>query len=166
MLDSKIEVALNDQVNAELWSSYFYLSMSCDMGNKGFEGMALWFDLQAKEEYEHATRIINFIGDMDGKVLLMPIEGVKQEWSTPSEAFEDTLKHEKIVTSKIHNLMDIAIEVKDYTTQSMLKWFVDEQVQEENTVRKILDKFKLIEGNSAGLYDLDKELGSRTVTDV
>ena len=161
MLDSKMEIALNQQVNAELWSAYLYLSMSYDMDNKGYEGMASWFALQAKEEFDHATRIGKFIGEMDGKVTLMPIEKVTQEWKTPKDAFDDTLKHEKIVTGKIHHLMDMAVELKDYATQSMLKWFVDEQVEEEDAARKILEMLKKIENSPAGVYALDKKLGKR-----
>ena len=158
MLDSKMEVALNQQVNAELWSAYLYLSMSYDMDNKGYEGFASWFASQAKEEFEHATRFMKFIGEMDGKVTLMPIEKVKQEWDSPKSAFEDTWMHEKVITGKIHNLMDMAIELKDYATQNMLKWFVDEQVEEESSVRKILGKLSRIESNSACVYALDAEL--------
>jgi len=161
MLESKMEMALNQQVNAELWSSYLYLSISYDMDNKGYTGMASWFALQAKEEFEHATRIMKFIGEMDGKVKLMPIEGVKQVWDSPKDAFEDTLKHEKIVTGKIHKLMDLAVELKDYAAQNMLKWFIDEQMEEEDTARKIVEKLERIENNHAGLYMLDKELGGR-----
>ena len=161
MLNSKMESALNLQVNAELWSSYLYLSMSYDMDNKGYSGMASWFAQQAKEEFEHATRFMNFIGEMDGKVTLMPIEAVRQEWNSPTDAFEDTLKHEKVVTDKIYKLMDLAIELKDYATQSMLKLFVDEQVEEEDTARKIIDKINKIEGSAAGLFALDKQLGKR-----
>jgi len=161
MLEKKMEVALNEQVNAELWSSYLYLSMSYDMDNKGYEGISSWFAAQAKEEFEHATRIMKFIGEMDGKVTLLPIAEVRQEWKSPEDAFEDTLKHEKIVTEKIHRLMDMAIESKDYATQNMLKWFVDEQVEEEDTARKIIEKLKRIDNSLVGLYALDKELGGR-----
>ena len=161
MLESKMEIALNQQVNAELWSAYLYLSMSYDMDNKGYEGMSSWFALQAKEEFEHASRIMKFIGGMDGKVALMPIEEVRQVWDSPKDAFEDTLKHEKIVTGEIHKLMDMAIELKDYAAQSMLKWFVDEQVEEEDTARKILEILTKIESSPAGLYALDKKLGKR-----
>jgi len=156
-----MEVALNQQINAELWSSYLYLSMSYDMDNKGYEGMASWFALQAKEEFGHATRIMKFIGETGGKVKLTPIEEVRQEWNSPADAFEDTLMHEKIVTGKIHKLMDLAIELKDYATQNMLKWFVDEQVEEEDTARKTLEKLKKIENSPAGLYALDKQLSKR-----
>ena len=161
MLESKMEVALNKQVNAELWSAYLYLSMSYDMDNKGYEGMAAWFASQAKEEFEHATRIGKFIGEMDGKVMLMPIKEVNQEWNSPKDAFEDTLKHEKVVTGKIYQLMDMAVEWKDYATQSLLKWFIDEQVEEEDTVRKIVEKVQRIENIPAAMYALDKRLGKR-----
>ena len=161
MLEQKMEIALNQQINAELWSAYLYLSMSYDMGNKGYEGMASWFALQAKEEFEHATRFMKFIGERDGKVSLLPIGEVRQEWNTPKDAFEETLKHEKAVSGMIYKLMDMAIELKDYATQNMLKWFVDEQVEEEDTARKILDILKKIESSPAGLYALDKKLGKR-----
>jgi len=161
MANAKIEAALNQQVNAELWSSYLYLSMSYDMDHKGFEGFASWFAKQAKEEFEHAARFMKFIGEMDGKVALMPIDEVRQEWNSPKDAIEDTLMHEKLVTEKIHKLMDTAVELKDYATQSMLKWFIDEQVEEEDTARKIWDKLKRIENNPSGLYALDHQLGKR-----
>jgi len=161
MLEQKMKIALNQQVNAELWSAYLYLSMSYDMDDKGYEGMSAWFALQAKEEFGHATRIMKFIGEMDGKVTLMPIKEVRQEWASPKDAFEDTLAHEKVVTGNIHKLMDMAIELKDYATQNMLKWFVDEQVEEESTVRKIIEKLKIIENIPAAIYALDKRLGER-----
>ena len=161
MANAKLEAALNQQVNVELWSSYLYLSMSYDMDHKGFEGFASWFATQAKEEFEHATRFMKFIGEIDGKVVLMPIEKVKQEWNSPKDAFEDTLKHEKLITEKIHKLMDTAVELKDYATQSALKWFIDEQVEEEDNARKILDKLTKIGDYPAGLYGLDHQLGKR-----
>ena len=161
MLSQKMEAALNQQVNAELWSGYLYLSMSYDMDNKGFEGMASWFALRAKEEFAHATRLMKYLGERGSKVALMPIAEVKQEWKMPLEAFEETLQHEKKVTEKIHHLMDMAIEIKDYATQSFLKWFVDEQVEEEDAVSKIVEKMKRVQDHIAGLYFLDKALGAR-----
>jgi ferritin len=161
MLQQKMETALNQQVNAELWSAYLYLSMSCDMENKGYEGMTSWFASQAKEEYHHATRIMKFIGEMGGKVLLMPIDEVAQEWNAPKNAFEETLIHEKVITEKIHKLMDMAIELKDHATQNMLEWFVKEQVEEEDTASRIVEKLIRIGDSPAGLYALDKELGQR-----
>ena len=160
-MNTEMKAALNKQANAELWSGYLYLSMSYDMDNKGFEGFASWFAKQAKEEFEHATRFMKFIAETDGKVALMPIAEVKQEWDSPKDAFEDTLMQEKQVTEMIHKLMDLAIESKDYATQSMLKWFVDEQIEEESSARKILDMLKKIDNSVAGLYALDHQLGKR-----
>ncbi len=161
MFNAKMETALNKQVNAELWSAYLYLSMSYDMDDKGFSGMAAWFAKQAEEEFEHATKFMEFIGEMDGKVKLMPIDEVRQEWNSPKDAFEDTLLHEKKVTAMIHNLMDLAIELKDYASQSMLRWFVDEQVEEEDTAIKYLAALEIIEKDSASMYLFDKKLGKR-----
>jgi len=161
MLEQKMEAALNQQINAEIWSRILYLSMSYDMDDKGYEGMAAWFYAQAVEEFEHATRFVEYIKARGGKVRLMPIDGVKQEWNSPKDAFEDTLKHEKVVTGKIHQLMDLAIELKDYATQNALRWFIDEQVEEEDTARKIVEKLQRIENIPAAVYALDKRLGER-----
>ncbi len=161
MLKEKMEVALNKQVNAELWSAYLYLSMSYDMGDKGFPGMQSWFAHQAEEEFKHASKIANHIMSTDGKVKLTPIEEVRQEWNSPKDAFEDTLMHEKKVTKMIYDLLEMANELKDYPTASMLQWFVDEQVEEEETPRDILAAIKKIEKNEAAMYMLDKSLGKR-----
>jgi len=161
MLEQKMEIALNQQVNAELWSSYLYLSMSYDMENKGYEGMAYWFAAQAKEEFGHASLFMKFIGEIGGKVALTPIGEVRQEWNSPKDAFEDTLMHEKIITEKIHKLMDLAVDLKNYPVQNKLKWFIDEQVEEEDTTRKILDKLKKLEHIPAAMYALDNQLGKR-----
>ncbi len=161
MLNTKMEAALNKQVNAELWSAYLYLSMSYDMQDKGFGGFASWFAKQAEEEFEHATKFMEFIGSMDGRVKLMPIDEVRQEWNSPKDAFEDTLLHEKKVTAMIHGLMDLAIELKDYASQSLLKWYVDEQVEEEDTARNTLSALEKIEKDPAALYMLNKQMGKR-----
>jgi ferritin len=161
MLEQKMEDALNQQINAEIWSRLLYLSMSYDMDDKGYEGIASWFYLQAVEEFEHATRFVNYIKARGGKVRLLPLNGVPQEWDSPKDAFEDTLKHEKVVTEKIYKLMDMALESKDYATQNMLKWFIDEQVEEEDMASKILEKLKRIENYPAALFALDKQLGER-----
>ena len=165
MLKAKMEVALNQQVNFELESAYLYLSMSYDMKHKGYDGMASWFAHQAKEEFEHASRFMKFIGEVDGKVKLTPIGEVRQEWNSPKDAFEDTLMHEKIVTEKIYALVELADELKDYPAQNMLRWFVDEQVEEEDTARAILEKLKKVENYPAGIVAVDGQLGQRAAND-
>lgn len=160
-LNETMGAALNKQANAELWSAYLYLSMSYDMKRHGFDGMGNWFAIQAKEEFSHATRIFKYLEERDSTVKMYPIDEVRQEWLSPKEAFEDTLIHEKLVSEMIINLVDKAIELKDYATQNFLQWFVNEQVEEEDTARKYLSALEKIGDNTAALYMFDNALGSR-----
>ena len=160
MINNKILDALNDQINAEFWSAFLYLSMSADFESKGFEGFAHWFRVQYKEESEHALKIFDYINDRGGTVRLHAIKEVTQTWPTPLAAFEDVLTHELKVTSLIHNLMDIAVQEKDYATQNFLRWYIDEQVEEEKNATAIIEKLKRV-GDGGGLVYIDKELKKR-----
>ena len=164
MLSKKMEEALNAQINAEFWSAYLYLSMSAHFAAAGNSGFANWFEVQFKEEQDHAAIFTKYILSRGGKVMLKPIDGVKTEWTSPLNAFEDTLEHEQKVTAMINNLYAIATEEHDYATQSMLKWFIDEQVEEEETAQGVIDSLKMIKDNGFGLYMLDKELKVRAYT--
>ena len=166
MLNKKLEEALNAQINAEFWSAYLYLSMSSDMSDKGMAGVANWFAIQFKEEQDHAMKFFNYVISRGGKVTLKPIEKVDTEWKSPLAAFEQTLQHEEKVTSLIKDLYALAEQEKDYATQSMLKWFIDEQVEEEENAKAIIDTLKLIGDNGYGLYQLDKELATRVYTPI
>lgn len=166
MLNKKLEEALNAQINAEFWSAYLYLSMSANMSDKGMAGVANWFAIQFKEEQDHAMKLFNYVIARGGKVTLQPIEKVDTEWKSPLDAFEQTLQHEEKVTSLINNLYALAEQEKDYATQSMLKWFIDEQVEEEENAKAIIDTLKLIGDNGYGLYQLDKELAARVYTPI
>ena len=166
MLNKKLEEALNAQINAEFWSAYLYLSMSSDMSDKGMAGVANWFAIQFKEEQDHAMKFFNYVISRGGKVTLKPIEKVDTEWKSPLAAFEQTLQHEEKVTSLINDLYALAEQEKDYATQSMLKWFIDEQVEEEENAKAIIDTLKLIGDNRYGLYQLDKELATRVYTPI
>ena len=164
MISKKIEEALNAQINAEFWSAYLYLSMSANFAVKGNPGFANWFNIQFKEEQDHAQIFIKYLLSRGGKVALSPIEAVKTEWESPLDAYKDTLEHEKKVTSMINNLYALASAENDYATQSMLKWFIDEQVEEEETAQGLIDSLTMIKDNGFGIYMLDKELSSRTYT--
>jgi ferritin len=164
MLSKKIQNALNEQINAELWSAYLYLSMSAYCYDKGFTGTANWYEVQFKEEQDHAKIFFNYIVSRGGRVELKPIKGVQQEWKSLLDAMEDTLAHEQQVTAMINNLFAIALEENDFATQSALKWFIDEQVEEEENAVEIIDKLKMIGDNGYGLYMLDKELAARIYT--
>lgn len=164
MLSKQIENALNEQINAELWSAYLYLSMSMDFQAKGFVGIANWYFVQFQEEQDHARIFMNYINSRDGKVVLAPIAGVKAEWNNPLDAFNDTLEHEKKVTGLINNLNRLAVEENDYATQQALQWFISEQVEEEDNARGYIDALKKIGDNGYGIYMFDKELAARTYT--
>ncbi|MDD2530827.1 MAG: ferritin [Bacteroidales bacterium] len=164
MLSKKLEEALNAQINAELWSAYLYLSMSADFAAKGLNGFANWMEIQFKEEQDHAMKFFNYILSRGGKVDLRPIAKVQKTWKTPLSAFQSTLEHEQVVTKLINDLYALATDEKDYATQSMLKWFIDEQVEEEESAQAIIDTLKLLDGNGYGLYQLDKELAARVYT--
>ena len=127
-------------------------------------GMANWFEVQFKEEQDHAMIIYKHLVARGGRVKLAPIAEVETEWASPLAVFENTLTHEKKVTSLINELYALATEEKDYATQSMLKWFIDEQVEEEENVKTLIDNLRMIKDNGFGLYMIDKELGARTYT--
>ena len=164
MLQKKIEEALNEQINAEFWSAYLYLSMSLHFENEGRKGMANWFRIQFQEEQAHALALIEYVNARDGKVILKPIAEVPSSWDSPKAAFEATLEHEKKVTASINNLYAMAEEAKDFATRQKLNTFVAEQVEEEESVRQIIDDLTLIGNDGTGLLQLDRELGSRTYT--
>lgn len=162
MLNKKIEEALNAQINAELWSAYLYLSMAAYAHANGNPGMGNWFEVQFKEEQDHAKIMFNYIIQRGGRVELKPIVAVPTTWESPLAVFEATLAHEQKVTSLINNLFTLSTAENDYATQSMLKWFIDEQVEEEENAQNIIDNLRMIQGNGYGLYMLDKELAART----
>ena len=164
MISKPLEAAINAQINAELWSAYLYLSMSTYCQDAGFPGIANWFSIQFKEEQDHAMILLNYLQSRDGRVLLAPIDAVETEWASPLAAFEATLQHEQKVTSLINNLMALAVEEKDFALQTRLNWFVEEQVEEEENARDLIQKFRLVGDNGYGLYQLDQELAARVYT--
>ncbi|WP_251621832.1 ferritin [Odoribacter lunatus] len=166
MLSEKLEKALNEQVNAEFWSAYLYLSMSADFAAKGQAGFANWMHIQFKEEQDHAIKLFNYIISRGGRPVLKPIAEVKTTWETPLAAFEDTLAHERKVTAMINDLYALALKENDYAMQSMLRWFVEEQVEEEATAQGIIDALRMIKDNGFGIYTLDKELSTRVYNPV
>jgi ferritin len=165
MLKTKVQEALNQQINAELASAYLYLSMAAYFDAKNFTGMAHWMRVQAQEEVGHAMRIYKHVNDRQGRVLLTAIEAPKTEWQSPLEVFENAYHHEQKVTSLINNLVKIALQENDYATQSFLQWFIDEQVEEEAAANVIVEKLRLVGDKGHALIMLDKGLGERKAGD-
>ena len=160
MLSTKLHQAINTQINAELWSAYLYLAMSLDAEAKGYKGVANWFYVQFQEEQAHARIFMNYLNSRDAKVELLPIEGVPSEWPTILDMFKQTLQHEKKVTSLINELALIANEDRDYASINRLNWFIDEQVEEEESARDMIANVEAVEDNKYGMYMLDKELAA------
>lgn len=153
--------ALNEQINAEIWSAYLYLSMSMDAESKSWEGVAHWFYRQWHEELEHSRRFQCFINNCGAKVLLKPIAKVPTEWSSTTEMFKIALAHEKDVTRMIHDLYDLAVKESDYESINCLQWFVTEQIEEEKSVCDILRLYTSAGNDFHTLLCLDQRLLAR-----
>lgn len=161
MLKEKVLKALNKQLNVEFYSSYLYLSMAAYFESASLSGFASWMRVQSKEEYDHAMKVYDFIHNRDGVVELMKIDAPKTSWKTATEIFEETYAHEKVVTKSIYDLVDLGIAEKDHATTGFLQWFVNEQVEEESTAMKVLDRMKLLGDSKQGLFLMDREMGQR-----
>ena len=151
-MKKKVYKAFNEQVQAELYSAYMYLAMSLDMEAKNFKGMAHWLKAQYEEEREQ---------DCGEKPELLAIEAPAADYGTPLELFKKVLEHEKYVTSRIHDMYEVALAEKDYAAQSHLKWFIDEQVEEEASASEIVEKLQMVGDNVGGLFIIDGQLGAR-----
>jgi ferritin len=164
MLDKKIQQALNDQLNAELYSAYLYLSMAAYFHSTNLPGFANWMTIQAQEEQMHAMKFYDYLNQRGGRVILTTINTPPGEWSTPLEVFEAVYAHEQKVTYLINGLMDLALQQKDHAACAFLQWFVSEQVEEESSADELVQKLKLIKNNTAELFTFDRELARRVFT--
>lgn len=162
MFNAKIQEAFNEQLNAELYSSYLYLSMSAYFDSQNLAGMASWMRIQAQEELSHGMKFFDFINERDGRVVLQQIDVPKSEWDSALNAFEEALAHEEKVTASINHLVDLALGEKDHASNTFLQWFVTEQIEEESNAKSIVDKLKMVGDNPVALYMVDGQLGQRT----
>lgn len=162
MISQKLQDAINHQINRELFSEYYYLSMASYFNSTGLSGFENFFLIQVEEERFHAMKMYNFLNERGGRVFLQAIEAPKTSFESPLEIFELAYTHEKLVSSLINDLMDLAIKENDHAAQNHLSWFVGEQVEEEASMDTILNKLKLINGEGHGLLMLDSELAQRT----
>lgn len=161
MITNKLQEAINDQIQAELYSAYLYLAMSTYCESQNLKGFAHWLKAQYNEETSHAEKLMEHLLDRGSRVVLKTLEAPPAEFGTPVEIFEKVLAHEQHVTARIHNLYELAVAEKDYAAQILLQWFITEQVEEEATASSILDKLKMIPEKSGALFYMDKELGKR-----
>jgi ferritin len=161
VLSQKLQDAINEQIKNELYSAYLYLSMSAYSEDASLPGFANWMRLQAQEEVSHAMKFFDFINERGGRVVLHAIDQPPAEFESPIDLFERTLEHERKVTGMIHQLYELALKENDYPTQVMLHWFIEEQVEEEDSASQILDTLERIGDKAYALVALDRELGRR-----
>ena len=166
MLNLKVEEAINDQINAELYSAFLYLSMSAYFQRQNLPGFAKWTYVQYLEETTHALKFFNYINERGGSVKLAAIKEPPTEWKNPVEVYDAIYKHEQLVTSLSYRIVDIAIQERDHASNNMLQWYVAEQVEEEANASLILEQLKRIGNAQESLYVLDKELGMRLFNDA
>jgi ferritin len=160
-ISAAMQRALNDQIRKEFSAAYLYLSMAAYFAEKNLNGFARWMRLQGAEEAKHAMKIFDFVEDRGGRVTLEAIDRPPPDFPSALATFEHARDHEAKVSSGIHQLYELALGEKDYATQTMLQWFITEQVEEEKTSNSIVETLRMIGDNASGLYMFDKELGAR-----
>ena len=161
MLSAAVQDAMNQQVNAELYSAYLYLSMAADFEGANLRGMAHWMQVQAKEETGHALKFFKYIAERGGRVTLTAIAAPPSKWDSPQAVFEEVYKHECHVSSLINKLVELAEAEKDHASAVFLQWFINEQVEEEANASEILQQLKMVGDSKQGLFMLDRHLAQR-----
>ena len=160
-ISDAMTAAINDQIKAEFDSAHIYLAMSSYFEAEGLQGMAHWMKKQYKEEVEHAEKFIDYLYQRGARFIVPEIAKPKENYENALEVFKTAYAHEQYVTSRIYKLVDLAVEEKDYATQSMLKWFVDEQMEEEDNTGSIVSKLELLGSDKHHVYIVDRELAAR-----
>ena len=160
-LSTKLETALNNQLNLELGSAYAYLGMAAYFQQTPFTGFAKWMELQTREELQHAQKFFHYIGERNGQVSLRALAEPKGDYKSVLQVFQNSLAHEQKVSAAICAIYELALSEKDFATLSFLKWFLDEQVEEENSVGEMVAKLELVGDNRNGLFHLDKLAAKR-----
>ncbi|MDG1874979.1 MAG: ferritin [Mariniblastus sp.] len=163
MHSTKVQNAINKQINQELYSAYLYLAMAAESDRLGLPGFVNWFKLQYAEELAHADRFFTYLLERDGSVELEAIARPELKSETALTLFERALAHEQHITKLIFDLKDLARAESDHATDVFLEWFVSEQVEEEASTRAVIDQLRMVDGNPNGLFLIDRELASRQV---
>jgi len=151
----KVEQALNLQIDREAYSSHLYLSMAVWAEAQGYNGTSKWLYAQALEERNHLVLFIQYVNGRGGKVLIPQINQPPQEWESVQSLFNQVLEHERFITDSINEIVAICSSEKDFTTLNWLQFFVNEQIEEENSVKAIIDNLKLLGNNNMYLFDRD-----------
>ncbi|NOZ02613.1 MAG: ferritin [Deltaproteobacteria bacterium] len=164
MIGKKMQDALNDQITAEFYSAHLYLSMAAYFESIDLPGAAGWMRTQFQEEQVHAIKMVDYLIERDGRALIRGFDDPPTEWESVLDAFKAAYAHEQKVTALINGLVDVARAERDHAAEIFLQWFVNEQVEEEASVKAIIQQLKMVEGSGGGMFMIDRELGSRVFT--
>lgn len=159
MLSKSMLDILNEQIKNELYSEYFYLSMSTYCESIDLPGIAKFMQVKSQEERTHGMKIYDYIHDRDGRVTLLAIPQPPSIFKSLIDMFTQVLKHEEEITKSIYKIYELATKENDYATQVEMQWFITEQVEEEKQARELIQQLKLIGNNESALFMFDKELG-------
>lgn len=161
MLNKTVERAINEQIQAELYSAYLYLSMAAYSAAANLPGFAHWMKVQSQEETEHAMKFFNYVNERGGRVVLKALDQPPVEFGSPVDLFKKVLEHEQLVTGLINDLYELAVKENDYATQVLLHWFIEEQVEEEASAAQIVETLKMAGDKGNALIMLDRGLAKR-----
>ena len=161
-MDDRVRSLINDQIAHEFYAAYLYLAMAAQFEAQNYEGFAQWMRMQAKEEDAHAMKLFDYLVERGAQIELKQIDKPPVEFGTPAEAFRKALEHERKVTGLINTIYEAAVDAKDYPTQIMLQWFIEEQVEEEESTGTAVERLEMAEDNRAALMFLDAEFGRRS----
>jgi ferritin len=162
MLKPPVLAKLNEQINHELASAYVYYAMAAYFDSINLKGFAQWMRIQAQEELTHVHRFYSYIIDRGERPTFAAQAAPTQEWESPLAAMQDAYKHECLISEKIGACVSLAVQEGDHPTNTMLQWFVSEQVEEEASADDVVQKLKLIGDNTSALFLLDNELAGRS----
>jgi ferritin len=160
-LSPKMLKALNDQIHAEMHSAYLYFAMAADFASGNFEGFAGWMRVQAQEEMGHALRFCDYVLERGGRIALQKLDAPPATWESPLAVYKAALAHEEHITQRIHDLVALAAKEHDPATVNFLQWFVNEQVEEESNVTKVVEKLEMVGPSTNGLLMLDHRIGEK-----
>ena len=162
-MKKNIEKIINDQINAEIYSSYLYYSMAAYFDDINLTGFSKWMKVQAEEELIHVKKMFDFVCERDGRVILAAIDAPPTEWNSPLDALKNVHSHEQYVTDRINKIVDLAISESDHATNNFLQWFIAEQVEEEASASGLVKQLEFIKDNSQGIFMMDRELKQRVL---
>ncbi|MCI8639553.1 MAG: ferritin [Coprococcus sp.] len=160
-MDNKVATLLNEQINKEFYSAYLYLDMANFYTQKGLDGFANWYEIQAQEEQAHAMLMYQYLHNNDEKVTLEVIAKPDKTFETLMDPLKAGLEHEKYVTSLINTIYAAAVEAKEFRTTQFLDWFIKEQGEEEKNASDLITKMELFGDDARSLYMLNSELAAR-----